>query len=99
VSPPPLPLAHTTVQPSWIRLPRTGRCPFCGLTRSSLYALITGSNPPVRSIVLRRPGKHHGIRLIDFDSLNRHFESQTDNRTKAPSRSSAKSAQDSTNRR
>lgn len=59
----------------FLRLPRPGaRCPFTGLSRSTLNELVlpTGSNgfkPPVKSIVLRKPGALRGIRLILVESL------------------------------
>ena len=60
--------------PEWIRLPTKGKCPYTGLSRSSLYNLV-GANasnnhrPPVKSIVLRRRGAARGVRLISYDSL------------------------------
>ncbi len=59
--------------PEFIRLPAQ-RCPFTGLSRSTLNNLIlptvhNRNQPPVRSHVLRQPGRSRGIRLIDFSSL------------------------------
>lgn len=60
--------------PEWIRLPVKGRCPYTGLSRSTLYNLVSASaandcRPPVKSIVLRRRGAARGVRLISYDSL------------------------------
>ena len=64
-----------TVRPEFIRLPRTGvPDPMTGLRRSTLNELVlpnetNNHKPPVRSIVLRKPGRARGIRLIDLSSL------------------------------
>ena len=56
--------------PEFIRLPKSPqRCPFSGLSRSALNVLILGTNPPVRSVVVRKRGAVRGIRLIDYASL------------------------------
>jgi len=58
-----------------MRLPRSGQAdPITGLRRSTLNDLIlptaaNGFKPPVRSIVLRKPGRSRGCRLIDVSSL------------------------------
>lgn len=63
--------------PSWrefLRLPKVGaRCPVTGLSRATLNELILGTNPPVRSVVLRKRGTTRGIRLIDVQSLLAHL--------------------------
>lgn len=62
-------------RPEWLRLPKTGqRCPFTGLSRSSLNELILATKenegkPPVASKCLRKRGSNRGIRLINYDSL------------------------------
>ena len=48
-------------RPEWIRMPKKGRCPYCGLTRSFLWQLVSpnaanGYRPPVQSVVLRTKG-------------------------------------------
>ena len=64
-----------TIKPEWIRLPTPGtRCPFTGLSRSTLNELtIPGpaneGKPQVKSVVLRKRGATRGIRLINYDSL------------------------------
>jgi hypothetical protein len=68
------------VKPEWLRLPAPGsRCPFTGLSRSTLNELtIAGpandGSPPVKSVVLRKRGALRGIRLISYDSLMAHLE-------------------------
>jgi len=58
-----------------IRMPRSGqKCPYTGLSRSSLYKLTVpskdnGNCPPVKSICLRNRGSFRGIRLISYESL------------------------------
>lgn len=67
--------AKPTIKPEWLRLPTPGtRCPFTGLSRSTLNELtIPGpandDKPPVKSVVLRKRGATRGIRLINYDSL------------------------------
>lgn len=69
------------IKPEWLRLPAPGsRCPFTGLSRSTLNELtIPGpandGHPPVKSSVLRKRGAMRGIRLISYDSLMSHLES------------------------
>ena len=61
---------EVTARPEFIRLPRPGHhCPYSGLTRSGLNALILGPDPPVQSVCLRKQGKLRGTRLIDYASL------------------------------
>lgn len=68
------------VRPDYIRLPLPGnRCPFTGLSRSTLAELCTPCpvntfNPPVESRVIRKRGAVRGIRLIKYDSLMAHLE-------------------------
>lgn len=40
--------------------------------------LVLGDSPPVRSVVLRKPGRIRGIRLIHFQSLLDHLHRQMD---------------------
>lgn len=74
-------------RPEFLRLPRTGkRCPVTGLSRSMMNALIlpTDENnhrPPVRSVVLRRPGNIRGVRLVDASSLLAYLRSQPEPKT------------------
>ena len=70
-------LLHNTpvVVPEFIRLPPPGsRCPWTGLSRSTLNELIlptqaNGFKPPVLSHVLRKRGAKTGVRLVVFSSL------------------------------
>lgn len=65
----------TTDKPLYLRLPKAGRrCPYTGLSRSTINELIlpTAENnfkPPVRSLVLRKKGASRGCRLVSFESL------------------------------
>jgi hypothetical protein len=66
-------------KPEWIRVPVKGRCPYTGLSRSTLYTLIApceanGHKPPVRSVSLRRRGNTTGVRLIHLQSLLDYLE-------------------------
>lgn len=64
-----------TVTPQFIRLPRSGeRCPYTGLSRSSLNELIlpcpaNDYRPPVRSVVQKKRHATRGCRLILLSSL------------------------------
>lgn len=59
--------AAPTITPAYLRLPRPGqRCPYCGLTRSALFAALKSG---VKSISLRQPGCRRGVRLIHAGSL------------------------------
>jgi len=67
----------------FLRLPSSGRCPICGLSRSYLNSLILGSvendfRPPVKSFALRKRGKQRGVRLIDYRSLRDYITSNPD---------------------
>lgn len=67
--------------PIFIRLPKSGhKCLYTGLSRSSLYNLITPSEangyaPPVVSHVIRKRGCTRGIRVINAESLKVYIES------------------------
>jgi len=67
--------ALTTVEPEFIRLPKSGsRCLHTGLSRSKMNQLVlpckeNDYKPPVESKVLRNRGTIRGTRLIVFDSL------------------------------
>jgi hypothetical protein len=67
-------------EPEWLRLPKSGtRCPFSGMARSGLNELVlpcaaNGNCPPVRSIVLRKPGRRHGVCLISAHSLREYLD-------------------------
>ena len=55
-------------RPEFIRLPKPGMaCPYTGLTRSFLYALVSAGK--IKSVSLRERGKARGCRLINYDSL------------------------------
>jgi hypothetical protein len=66
-------------QPEFIRLPKSGmRCPWTGLSRSGMNALILPSRAnnfqaPVRSVSLRQRGQVKATRLIIYDSLVSHL--------------------------
>ena len=72
----------TVLPPLMIRLPKSGqRCQISGLSRATLYVLITpsvfnGNNPPVKSVSLRTRGNIRGIRLISYESLQDYLNSQ-----------------------
>lgn len=56
----------------WIRLPKKGYCPFCGLSRSHLFTLIQEGK--VKSRSLRKPGNTRGPRLIYLPSVFEYIE-------------------------
>jgi len=69
-----------SVRPEWIRMPAKGKCPYCGLSRSSLWLMVSpsaanGYRSPVQSVVLRRKGNTRGPRLIHYESLMAHIAS------------------------
>ena len=65
-----VPLGIPAVQPFWIRLPKSGSlCPWTGLSRSALNALILESNPVVKSVSLKKRYAIRGTRLIHLGSL------------------------------
>lgn len=61
-----------TANQRWIRLPKTGPCEWCGLSRSHLAELIKAQK--IRSVSLRRPGNIRGIRLIWLPSIFAYIE-------------------------
>lgn len=66
--------ASQASRPEFIRTPKSGLCPYTGLSRAKMYELITpsignGHKPPVRSVCLRKPGAIKGTRLIHLQSL------------------------------
>jgi len=71
----------TDGRPEWIRLPKgKGRCEYTGLSRSTLYNLVSPCagnryRPPVRSVSLRKRGHLKGVRLISYDSLMSYLRS------------------------
>lgn len=68
-------VAQSGSVPVTIRVPRAGeRDPITGLGRYPILALITpseanGFKPPVKSLVVRGPGKKRGTRLVSMASL------------------------------
>ena len=62
-----------------MRMPKAReRDPLFGLSRSYLNNLVlpyreNRYRPPVRSVVLRRPGAKTGVRLVDAVSLRQHL--------------------------
>jgi rubredoxin len=58
----------------WIRLPRRGYCPHCGLSRSHLHALT--KDGAIRSVSLKKPGNVKGPRLIWLPSVFAWIEKQ-----------------------
>ncbi len=64
------PQVVAAITPEFVRLPRAGqRCPYTGMSRSAINALILATPPAVKSYVLRRPDARTGIRLIEYRSL------------------------------
>jgi hypothetical protein len=67
--------------PLFIRIPSTGiRCPYSGLSQSSLDKLVrpqaaNGFKPPVRSKLFRQSGTISKVRLIDYQSLLEYLNS------------------------
>jgi hypothetical protein len=59
---------NTAQEYVWLRPAIAAR--MFGLSRSMIYRLISGPNPPVKSQCLKGPGRKHGIRLISFRSLD-----------------------------
>tara|TARA_R110002012_G_scaffold285937_1_gene477221 strand:- start:2282 stop:2518 length:237 start_codon:yes stop_codon:yes gene_type:complete len=57
------------ITPIYIRPPRSGNCPYTGLSKSKIFQLIRGENPPVKSIAMRESANARGTRLIHFQSL------------------------------
>lgn len=60
----------------WVRPPKKGVEPHCGLSRGCLYELIKAGS--IRSVSLRKPGALRGIRVIwlpsVFEWIERHIE-------------------------
>ena len=63
------------VRPIYMRFPRSGNCLYTGLSRSKLYELTSGDNPPVKAISLKTADQQRGTRLINFQSLLDYIES------------------------
>ena len=63
------------VRPIYMRVPGSGKCPYTGLSRSKLYELTSGDNPPVKAISLKTADQQRGTRLINFQSLLDYIES------------------------
>lgn len=58
------------ILPLYLRLPRNGeKCSVSGLCRSTIYELVSGPTPAVKSKLLKQPGSKRGIRLIETASL------------------------------
>ena len=60
--------------PEFIRIPKSGPCPYTGLCRSTMYGLLTPTEendyrPPVKSVSLRKRGQIKGTRLVVYQSL------------------------------
>jgi hypothetical protein len=74
--------SYPATRPIYIRIPRPGeKCPYSGLTRSTLLSLVLpsmqqGRLPPVESFVRRQPGARRGIRLVVWTSLEAHIRSR-----------------------
>lgn len=68
------PSSQISAQPEWIRIPRSGSCPWCGLSRSYLFALIRDGK--IKSKVLRKPGNIRGIRLVLLRSVYDYIEQE-----------------------
>jgi len=80
---PPVAAANAMIprSPEFIRLPKSGLCPWTGLSRSKLNELIlpseaNGFKPPVASVCLRKRGAMRGTRLIVLDSLLHYLTSR-----------------------
>ena len=59
-------------QERWIRLPTTGRCPDCGLTRPHFYELI--GKGVIKTACLKKPGNLKGVRLVWLPSVLAYIE-------------------------
>jgi hypothetical protein len=77
-------VAQVPEQARFLRLPRTGeRDAVFGLSRSFLNTLIlpcrqNGYAPLVRSVVIRKPGAHTGVRLVDLESLREYVHAHVE---------------------
>ena len=75
--------AKTQSAPEFIRIPKSGPCPYTGLCRSTMYGLLTpteenGYSPPVKSVSLRKRGQIKGTRLVVYQSLIDYLYGQVD---------------------
>jgi hypothetical protein len=74
----------TLTVPLYIRIPSSGaRCPYCGLSRSTLDLLTrpqaeNGYKPAVKSKLWKQSGAIAKVRLIDFASLRAYLNSLPD---------------------
>lgn len=72
---------QTFIRPAFVRIPKSGeRCPLTGLTRGVMNNLTLPCSanrytPPVRSRILRQPGKNRGVKLVEVDSLLEYLNS------------------------
>lgn len=65
--------------PVYLRLPKPpAKCPVTGLCRSTIWKLIAGVNPPVKSKILKVPGSSRGIRMVETKALISHIDSLPD---------------------
>ena len=79
------------VPPTWIRLPKSGRlCPYTGLSRSGLNALILGTKPPVKSVSLKKRYAVRGTRLIHLGSLLAYIEAMAQSQGNQPQKGGEK---------
>jgi hypothetical protein len=73
-------LANSRIVQEYVRLPQPGkRCPYTGLSRTTLFELTVpcsrnGFRPVVRSYQLRRKGAVRGIRLFHLHDLFEYIE-------------------------
>jgi len=65
-------LVEGTGQERWIRLPKTGHEPNCGLSRPMIYGLIKAGL--IKSASIKQPGKLTGVRLVWLPSLMEYVE-------------------------
>jgi hypothetical protein len=78
------PEPDTFPAPLFIRIPASGsRCPYCGLSRSSLDKLTRPQaanhfKPPVKSRLYQQSGVVAKVRLIDFKSLRAYLHGLPD---------------------
>lgn len=68
-------LSDSNSSPVYIRVPKPGqKCPYTGLSRSSMYKLTPPTDSPVAWISYKQnPKATRGIRLIDLASLREHL--------------------------
>lgn len=60
----------------WVRLPKSGHEPHCGLTRAHIYNLIGAGR--IKSACIRQPGKLTGVRVVWLASLMEYVERHVD---------------------